>query len=183
MAPPRFLDYSQLMITLFIKAKPIGFLAGAMLLAMLAEPAGNVYGQAVAVQPEMQPPPVQTPVGQPPAVQPGMQPPSVPPTVVQPPAAGTPAVVPDDYVYYPNYGVYYNSRRHLYHYLRGDTWVTQPAPEGVTVDALQASPSVNMEFHDSPALHHAEMLKRYPRDWKPAAPQEHREGAPESIKR
>jgi hypothetical protein len=25
-----------------------------------------------------------------------------------------------------------------------------------------------MDFHDSPAFHHAEMVKRYPRNWAPA---------------
>ena len=74
--------------------------------------------------------------------------------------------VQDNYVYYPNYGTYYNRRSHQYYFLRGDVWVTQPAPEGVTADVLLASPSVNMDFHDSPARHHADMLKRYPHDWK-----------------
>jgi len=161
---------------LFLKTKPIGFVAGAVMLAMLAEPAGNIFGQAVGVP--VTPPGVVTPPGA--VVPPGVVVPPgavVPPGVVVPPGAVmapgvvvAPAEVPDNYVYYPNYGVYYNGQRHLYHYLRGDTWVTQPAPEGVTVDALQASPSVNMEFHDSPALHHAEMQKRYPRNWKPAPP-------------
>src|SRR5450756_1668487 len=69
-------------------------------------------------------------------------------------------------VYYPTYGVYFNSHRHQYYFLRGDVWVTQAAPEGVSVEVLLASPSVNMEFHDSPGRHHAEMLQRYPRNWK-----------------
>jgi len=87
---------------------------------------------------------------------------------VGPPVIVAPVVIPDDYVYYPNYGVYYNSRRHQYHYLKGDAWVTQAAPEGVSVDVLMASPSVDMDFHDSPEKHHTEMLKKYPRNWKPS---------------
>jgi hypothetical protein len=94
-----------------------------------------------------------------------------PPVVVLAPPVVAPAVViADDYVYYPNYGVYYNSHRHQYHYLRGDAWVAQPAPEGVSAEVLLASPSVNMDFHDSPAKHHADMLRKYPRNWKPSAP-------------
>jgi hypothetical protein len=88
---------------------------------------------------------------------------------VTPPAVAAPVVISDTYVYYPNYGVYYNSHRHQYQYLKNNVWVTQPAPDGVSAAALLASPSVNMDFHDSPEKHHAEMLKRYPRDWKPAA--------------
>ena len=91
---------------------------------------------------------------------------------VTPPVVVVPAVVAENYVYYPNYGIYYNSHRHQYLYLKGDVWVTQPAPEGVSVEVLMASPSVNMDFHDSPERHHAEMLKKYPRDWKPSGAHE-----------
>ena len=91
---------------------------------------------------------------------------------VTPPVVVVPAVVLENYVYYPNYGIYFNSRRHQYVYLKGDVWVTQPAPEGVSVEVLMASPSVNMDFHDSPERHHAEMLKKYPRDWKPSGAHE-----------
>jgi len=31
---------------------------------------------------------------------------------------------------------------------------------------LLASPSVHMDFHDSPAKHHAEMIHKYPKNWK-----------------
>ena len=33
---------------------------------------------------------------------------------------------------------------------------------------LMAAPSVRMDFHDSPANHHAEVVKQYPRNWSPA---------------
>jgi hypothetical protein len=79
---------------------------------------------------------------------------------------GAPAVAPDSYVYYPAYGVYYNTHRHVYAYPEGSTWVTRPAP-AVPLDVLRASPSVPMEFHDSPALHHSTVMHQYPRDWKP----------------
>jgi len=80
-------------------------------------------------------------------------------------------VVQDDYVYYPNYAIYYNSSRHQYAYFENNVWVWQPAPRGVNVDILLASPSVHMDFHDSVGNHHAEMLRRYPHDWK--ASEEH----------
>jgi len=106
---------------------------------------------------------------------------------VTPPVVA-PVVISEDYVYYPNYGVYYNSHRHQYHYLKDNVWVTQPAPEGVSAEVLLASPSVNMEFHDSPEKHHAEMLKRYPRNWKPAAAhqdrkEDHQDAAPDHDKK
>jgi hypothetical protein len=78
-----------------------------------------------------------------------------------------PVVVQDDYVYYPSYGVYFNSRRHQYAYQEGGAWVSRSSPGGVSADVLLASPSVRMDFHDSPANHHAEMVKRYPKNWAP----------------
>jgi hypothetical protein len=89
---------------------------------------------------------------------------------VQGPGAGVsvaPAVVvQDDYIYYPNYGVYYSSSRGQYAYQEGGAWVNAPAPRGVSVDVLLASPSVRMNFHDSPANHHAAVVKQYPKNWK-----------------
>ena len=89
-----------------------------------------------------------------------------------PPAVVTPVVVSEDYVYYPNYGVYYNVHRRQFNYLRGNDWVSQPTPSGVSAQELFASPSVKMDFHDSPSKHHAQMLQKYPRNWKPSAPRD-----------
>jgi hypothetical protein len=93
---------------------------------------------------------------------------SPPAVVVAPPVvAVAPAVVvgEDDYVYYPSYGVYYNTSRHQYAYMDGGAWVSRPAPIGVSADVLLASPSVRMDFHDSPANHHADMARRYPKSY------------------
>jgi hypothetical protein len=76
-------------------------------------------------------------------------------------------VVQDDYVYYPGYEVYYSSSRHQYAYREGRAWVSRPAPRGVSADVLLASPSVRMDFHDSPAQHHAAVVQQYPRNWAP----------------
>jgi len=76
-------------------------------------------------------------------------------------------VVEDEYIYYPGYDVYYNSSRHQYAYLEGGAWVSRPAPRGVSINVLLASPSVRMNFHDSPANHHAEMVQKYPKNWRP----------------
>jgi len=122
----------------FIKSKQAGFVLGAALLAALTEGTSSADAQNIGITVR-------------------------PPVVVVVPAANV-----ENYVYYPSYGVYYNSRRHRYMFLKGDVWVTQAAPEGVTAEVLMASPSVDMDFHDSPERHHAEMLKKYPRDWKPA---------------
>ncbi len=86
---------------------------------------------------------------------------------VAPPVATV--VVQDDYVYYPNYGVYYSQSRGQYAYQENGAWVSRPAPRGVSVDKLHASPSVKMNFHDSPANHHAAVVKQYPKNWKPSA--------------
>ena len=95
----------------------------------------------------------------------------LPVVVVSPPVVVVPSpvvVVEDNYVYYPSYGVYYNTRRHQYAYLDGGAWVSRPAPLGVSADVLLASPSVKMDFHDSPANHHADMAKKYPKNYKAA---------------
>lgn len=138
MESARFPDYSHLMNYKrhFFKTNKVGFVLGAMLLAALTEGAGNADGQSVGI------------------------------TITPPIVVVAPVVIQDDYVYYPTYGVYYNSRLHRYHYLRGDAWVVQPAPEGVSVEVLLASPSVNMDWHDSPERHHAEMVQKYPKNWK-----------------
>jgi hypothetical protein len=95
-----------------------------------------------------------------------------PVVVVSPPVvvAAPPVVVvaPDNYVYYPGYGVYYNTSRHQYAFLDGGAWVLRSAPLGVSADVLLASPSVQMDFHDSPANHHADMARKYPKNYKAA---------------
>jgi hypothetical protein len=98
---------------------------------------------------------------------------SPPVVVVSPPAV---VVAPDNYVYYPSYGVYYNTSRHQYAYLDGGAWVSRPAPIGVSAEVLLASPSVRMDFHDSPANHHADMAKKYPKNYKAARSEEKGEG-------
>ena len=75
-------------------------------------------------------------------------------------------IVEDDYVYYPGYEVYYSSNRHQYVYRDGRNWVTRPAPPRVQLDVFLASPSVRVDFRDAPERHHAEMVRRYPRNWR-----------------
>ncbi len=76
-------------------------------------------------------------------------------------------VVEDDCVYYPDYEIYYSNSRHQYAYLENGAWVSRPAPRGVSVNVLLRSPSVKMDFHDSPANHHAAVVQKYPKNWKP----------------
>ena len=87
---------------------------------------------------------------------------------VEPPVVDVGFAVQDDYVYYPNYECYYSVSRHQYAYREGNAWISRPAPRGVSVNVLLASPSVKMNFHDSPAQHHATVAKQYPKNWKPA---------------
>jgi hypothetical protein len=76
--------------------------------------------------------------------------------------------VQDDYVYYPQYECYYSVSRHQYAYRDGNAWVARSAPREVSESVLVASPSVKMSFHDSPAEHHATVVKQYPKNWKPS---------------
>jgi len=74
----------------------------------------------------------------------------------------------DDYVYYPQYECYYSVSRHQYADREGNGWVARSAPRGVAVNVLMASPSVRMDFHDSPVQHHDSVVKQYPKNWKPS---------------
>jgi hypothetical protein len=76
--------------------------------------------------------------------------------------------VQDDSVYYPDYECYYSVSRHQYAYREGNTWVARSAPRGVSREVLTASPSVRMNFHDSPAQHHEAVARQYPKNWKPS---------------
>jgi len=167
MVAGRFPDYCRCMKNKkhFFKTNKAGCVLGAVFLAALTETASYAGGVQVGVS-----------VG-------------LPVVVVAPPVVVAPAVVvEDDYVYYPSYGIYFNRSRHQYAYLQNDAWVMAPAPQGVSVDVLLASPSVNMDWHDSPAHHHADMLKRYPKSWR-ASDEHHdqkenvRAGAPDGDKR
>ena len=72
----------------------------------------------------------------------------------------------DDYVYYPEYETYYSRNRHEYVYRDGNSWVRRSEPRGVAVNVLLAAPSVQLDFRDSPELHHGTVAQSYPRNWK-----------------
>lgn len=71
----------------------------------------------------------------------------------------------DEYVYYPGYQVYYNNNRRQYVYQDGNSWVTRQEPPHVAANVLRSSPSVKLDFHDSPATHHATVVQQYPKHW------------------
>jgi hypothetical protein len=85
----------------------------------------------------------------------------------QGPPADPGVMVQDDYVYYPQYEVYYSSNRREYAYQEGGAWLWRASPPHVEVNVLFASPSVHMDFHDSPAFHHEVVMRSYPRNWAP----------------
>ncbi len=68
----------------------------------------------------------------------------------------------ENYVYYPDYGIYYSVDQRQYVYLEGDTWSRSASPSNIPVKVLNASRSVQMPFHDSPEDHNSEVLKKYP---------------------
>jgi len=134
----------------FLRTNRVGFVLGAALLVALVECQGYADGLHIGI---VLPVPVVV---------------VAPAVVVAPPVVvvAPPVVVEDDYVYYPDYGVYFNTSRHQYAYMDGGVWVSRPAPIGVSAEVLLASPSVQMDFHDSPERHHAMMVQKYPRNWK-----------------
>lgn len=78
----------------------------------------------------------------------------------------TVVVYEDDYDYYPGHEVYYSRNRQEYVYRDGSQWVRRREPSGVTLDVLLATPSVRVDFRDSPERHHDSVVRRYPRNWK-----------------
>jgi hypothetical protein len=90
-----------------------------------------------------------------------------PPAAVQVVQAPAEVVMQDDYVYYPQYEVYYSSSRHQYGYRDGNAWAWRPEPAHVSLNVLLGSPSVRMEFHDSPERHHENVVRSYPHNWSP----------------
>jgi hypothetical protein len=81
----------------------------------------------------------------------------------------------DYYVYYPGYEVYYSTSRRQYVYRDGRSWVRRPAPPRVSVEVLSASPSVRLDFRDDPSIHHAKVVKQYPKRWQPPKSSPYRE--------
>lgn len=75
--------------------------------------------------------------------------------------------VPDDYVYYPGYQVYYSGNRHQYIYRDGRSWVSRGSPPRVSTEVFHAAPSVRLDIHESPWAHHATVIRQYPRGWTP----------------
>ena len=122
-----------------MKCSKIGFVLGAALLGALTGCVGHVDG------------PRQARVYAPPP----------------PPYVESGVVMQDDYVYYPGYQVYYSGNTRQYVYLEGRSWVRRPSPPRVSVDVLFASPSVRLDFHDAPAIHHATVVRTYPKNWAP----------------
>ena len=81
--------------------------------------------------------------------------------------SSTNVMLSDDYMYYPDYEVYYSNVRHQYIYRDGRNWLTRPTPPRVDIGVLLASPSVRLDFQVSPEQHHSTVVKSYPRNWRP----------------
>ncbi len=71
----------------------------------------------------------------------------------------------DNYVYYPAYGVYYNTSRHQYVYWEGRSWVNREDLPALWAAKLATTPQVPVDFHDAPEKHHAVIARMYPSNW------------------
>jgi hypothetical protein len=96
---------------------------------------------------------------------------------VAPPAVE--AGVQDNNACHSSHGIYFRSYNQ-YAYMKVGAWASRPKPVGVSIDILLASPSVRIDFHDSPANNSME-ISRHPRNWAPpgerqaAKPSTHKE--------
>jgi len=88
---------------------------------------------------------------------------------VTPPAVVPPAAVQDIYIYYPYYSTYYHVNVRKYVFMQDGIWVSAPKPYEVSVNVLMESPSIKMDFNDSPEKHNAEIAGKYPKNWKSPA--------------
>jgi len=90
--------------------------------------------------------------------------------------------VEDAYIYYPAYQIYYSTLRREYVYLDHGKWVSRSAlPRRMKGKTLTSSPSVKMDFRDSPSVHHAEVVEQYPKHWTPNGDStEHRDDGKEN---
>jgi len=70
------------------------------------------------------------------------------------------------YVYFARYEIYFERTLRQYTYVEGNAWVTRSEPPpGVPVALLEASPSVALNYSDTPQRHHAAVVSSYPRNW------------------
>lgn len=76
-----------------------------------------------------------------------------------------------NYVYYPDYEVYYSRNYQQYVFRYNYAWMTQGTPPpGLPPAVLESARTVPMVFHDEPSRHHAEVVLIFPRTPKPAHP-------------
>jgi hypothetical protein len=88
-------------------------------------------------------------------------------TVITNPRPPAHAVV-HEFIYYPAYEIYYCTRTKQYVYYWQGAWVWRPnPPPTLRVELLRDAVSVKMDFRDDPAIHHARIVKLYPRSWTP----------------
>ncbi len=80
--------------------------------------------------------------------------------------AATEVIGADDYVYYPGSEVYYSPAHRYYMYYDRGAWVHRPEPPQVWA---REAPSVTIHLKDSPEHHHPEVVRQYPRNWRPPA--------------
>lgn len=69
-----------------------------------------------------------------------------------------------EYVYYPDYEVYYSRNYGLYVFLYNYGWMTQTEPPDLPPGTLENARSVPMAYHFyDPVAHHAEISRQFPR--------------------
>ena len=80
-------------------------------------------------------------------------------------------VQPATFLYFPHYEIYQNEKSGEYVYQDGQWWINdRRPPAGVSVAALNESPSVVITLQDAPKREHAAVKQAYPTNWngKPA---------------
>ncbi len=84
---------------------------------------------------------------------------------VHPSAAQLQAVrrVQPDYVYYPDYEIYYSRNYQRYIYRDNDVWLIRAEAPVLYAAVLPTARFAPMSFHDDPRRHHDEIARIFPR--------------------
>lgn len=68
-----------------------------------------------------------------------------------------------EFVYYPDYEVYYSRNYELYVFRLNSGWMTQSWPPDLPAGTLERARAVPMEYHFSdPFSHHQDIARQYP---------------------
>jgi hypothetical protein len=78
------------------------------------------------------------------------------------------AASPSEYVYFPDFEIYYSNVKGVYYFQLGDRWTSSLfPPETIRTDVLWGSVRVTVSLRTLPEKSHERISKKYPHGWRP----------------